>query len=64
MTVEIAVNPQGLGYGVMTAGQALRPDLMLAYLVWIGIVGFALNAGLVLAQRRLFGRAAEVEAAR
>ena len=37
----------GLGNGVMTAGQALRPDLMLAYLVWIGIVGFALNAVLV-----------------
>ncbi|HTR14278.1 MAG TPA: ABC transporter permease [Roseiarcus sp.] len=64
VTVEIAVNPQGLGYGVMMAGQALRPDLMLAYLVWIGVVGFALNAGLVLAQRRLFGPAAQVEALR
>ena len=60
VTVEIAVNPLGLGYGIMTAGQALRPDLMLAYLVWIGIVGFALNAALVLAQRRLFGRAAQI----
>jgi NitT/TauT family transport system permease protein len=64
VTVEIAVNPQGLGYGVMTAGQALRPDLMLAYVVWIGIVGFALNTGLVVAQRRLFGKAAQVEVAR
>jgi ABC-type nitrate/sulfonate/bicarbonate transport system permease component len=64
VTVEIAVNPSGLGNGVMTAGQALRPDLMLAYLVWIGIVGYALNAGLVLAQARLFGRAAQAEAAR
>jgi NitT/TauT family transport system permease protein len=63
VTVEIAVNPQGLGFQVMTAGQALRPDLMLAYVVWIGIVGFALNAGLVLAQRRLFGQAARLEAA-
>jgi ABC-type nitrate/sulfonate/bicarbonate transport system permease component len=60
VTVEIAVNPLGLGYGIMTAGQALRPDLMLAYLVWIGIVGFALNAALVLAQQRLFGRAAQI----
>ena len=41
VTVEIAVNPLGLGYGVMTAGQALRPELMLAYLFWIGIVGYA-----------------------
>ncbi len=64
VTVEIAVNPQGLGYQVMTAGQALRPDLMLAYVLWIGIVGFAFNAGLVFAQRRLFGQAARVEAAR
>ena len=59
VTVEIAVNPIGLGAGIMTAGQALRPDLMLAYLVWIGIVGFALNALLILAQKRFFGRAAQ-----
>jgi ABC-type nitrate/sulfonate/bicarbonate transport system permease component len=67
VTVEIAVNPQGLGclgYEVMTAGQALRPDLMLAYVVWIGVVGFALNTVLVLAQRRLFGQAARLEAGR
>src|SRR5579863_7670108 len=64
VTVEIAVNPIGLGAGIMTAGQALRPELMLAYLLWIGIVGFALNAALVLAQRRLFGRAALVGEAR
>lgn len=64
VTVEIAVNPQGLGYQVMTAGQALRPDLMLAYVAWIGIVGFLLNAALVAAQNRLFGQAARVEAAR
>ena len=60
VTVEIAVNPIGLGAGIMTAGQALRPELMLAYLVWIGLVGFALNTLLVLAQRRLFGRAAQI----
>jgi NitT/TauT family transport system permease protein len=63
VTVEIAVNPRGLGNGVMTAGQALRPDLMLAYLVWIGLVGFALNAALIFAQNRLFGRAARGEEA-
>lgn len=58
VTVEIAVNPLGLGAAIMTAQQALRPALMLALLVWIGIIGFALNAGLMFAQRRLFGRAA------
>ncbi len=63
VTVEIAVNPMGLGYGIMTAGQALRPDAMLAYLLWIGIVGFSLNAALVFAQNRLFGHAARVSGA-
>jgi ABC-type nitrate/sulfonate/bicarbonate transport system permease component len=64
VTVEIAVNPQGLGYEAMTAGQALRPALMLAFIVWIGVVGYALNAALMLAQARLFGEAGRVEAAR
>src|SRR5260370_35513287 len=58
VTVEIAINPIGLGAAIMTAQQALRPDLMLAYLLWIGIVGYLLNTGLVVAQNRLFGRAA------
>jgi ABC-type nitrate/sulfonate/bicarbonate transport system permease component len=63
VTVEIAINPIGLGAAIMTAQQALRPDLMLAYLVWIGAVGYALNTGLLLAQRHLFGRAALVQEA-
>jgi ABC-type nitrate/sulfonate/bicarbonate transport system permease component len=58
VTVEIAINPIGLGAAIMTAQQALRPDLMLAYLLWIGIVGYLLNTGLVVAQRHLFGRMA------
>jgi NitT/TauT family transport system permease protein len=37
---------------------------MLAYLVWIGLVGFALNTLRVLAQTRLFGQAARAEAPR
>jgi ABC-type nitrate/sulfonate/bicarbonate transport system permease component len=60
VTVEITINPLGLGAAIMTAQQALRPDLMLAYLFWIGLVGFALNAALVFAQQRLFGRAAMI----
>lgn len=58
VTVEIAINPIGLGAGIMLAQQALRADLMLAYLVWIGVIGYALNILLMVAQRRLFGRAA------
>jgi NitT/TauT family transport system permease protein len=60
VTVEIAINPIGLGAAIMTAQQALRPDLMLAYLLWIGFIGYLLNTGLVVAQRHLFGRAALV----
>jgi NitT/TauT family transport system permease protein len=60
VTVEIAINPIGLGAAIMTAQQALRPDLMLAYLFWIGTVGYLLNTGLMVAQRHLFGRAALV----
>lgn len=62
VTVEIAANPLGLGYGILVAQQALQPDVMLAYLVWIGLVGWGLNALLSVAERRFFGRAALVEA--
>ena len=58
VTVEITINPLGLGAAIMTAQQALRPDLMLAYLVWIGLTGYLLNVALLAAQRHLFGRAA------
>ena len=64
VTVEIAVNPMGLGNGIMVAGQALQPQIMLAYLAWIGLVGYSLNALLTLAQAHLFGRAAQTEAIR
>jgi ABC-type nitrate/sulfonate/bicarbonate transport system permease component len=60
VTVEVTTNPLGLGYGIMTAEQSLHPDLMLAYLAWIGVVGWALNAAIVTAQQRLFGRSAHV----
>jgi NitT/TauT family transport system permease protein len=58
VTVEVSTNPLGLGYGVMVAEQSLHPDLMLAYLAWIGVIGWALNLAITSAQRRLFGRAA------
>ena len=64
VTVEVTTNPLGLGYGVMLAGQSLHPDLMLAYLVWIGVIGWALNYGILLAQQRFFGRSAQVRITR
>jgi NitT/TauT family transport system permease protein len=54
VTVEIAVNPQGLGAALMTAGQALRPDLTMAFLVWVGVVGFTLNQALLAVEALLF----------
>jgi ABC-type nitrate/sulfonate/bicarbonate transport system permease component len=54
VTVEIAANPQGLGYRLMLAGQSLRPADMFATLFWIGLIGWSLNFVLVHAERRLF----------
>jgi ABC-type nitrate/sulfonate/bicarbonate transport system permease component len=54
VTVEIAANPQGLGYALMSAQQSLRPDLMFALLLWLGLLGWALSAGLLALQTRWF----------
>jgi ABC-type nitrate/sulfonate/bicarbonate transport system permease component len=43
VTVEIVVNPRGLGYGMIIAQQSLRSDLMYAQLIWIGFVGWFVN---------------------
>ena len=64
VTVEITINPQGLGHAMMTASHALQPEVMLAYLIWLGIVGLTLNIGLLAIQRHLFGRMANLEAER
>jgi len=55
VTVEIAANPNGMGYAIMIAQQSLDPALMLAWLFWIGLVGYAINAG-ALALQRTVGR--------
>jgi sulfonate transport system permease protein len=44
VTVEIAANPKGMGYAMMIAQQSFDPALMLAWLGWIGVVGFVINA--------------------
>jgi NitT/TauT family transport system permease protein len=64
VTVEIAGNTLGLGYALMDAQQSLRPDLMFALLVWVGLVGWSLNTLLQWSQHRLFGPAAAVEGER
>jgi ABC-type nitrate/sulfonate/bicarbonate transport system permease component len=54
VTVEITANPLGLGYGMLNAQQSLHPALALAFLVWIGVLGWAINGLLELVQRQLF----------
>ena len=53
VTVEIAAHPHGMGYAMMIAQQSLDPALMLAWLAWIGVVGYAINAGALALQRRV-----------
>lgn len=64
VTVEITLNPLGLGSGIMLAGSALNPAQMLAYLVWIGLVGFGMNGLLLAVQKRFFGYGAGARSAR
>ena len=54
VTVEISANPYGLGYGMMISQQSLRPDLMFAFLLWIGLLGWTLNTAFVRLQSFLF----------
>jgi NitT/TauT family transport system permease protein len=56
VTVEIVLNPQGLGYNMIIAAQSLRPDLMWAELLWVGIAGWAFNTLLLTIDRRWLQR--------
>ncbi|WP_397474525.1 ABC transporter permease [Pusillimonas sp.] len=60
VTVEIVANPHGMGYAIMIAQQSLQPALMLAWLFWIGVVGYVINELALLLQaqvdRRMGGR--------
>jgi len=55
VTTEIAANPFGLGYAMISAEMSLRPDVMYAFLLWLAALGWALNAGLLMLEERLFG---------
>lgn len=46
VTTEVVLNPRGLGYSLVLAQQSLNFGLMYAQLVWLCIVGFALNGAL------------------
>jgi NitT/TauT family transport system permease protein len=55
ITTEVAANPQGLGFAMVSAQQNLMPDLMIGLLFWLALLGWGLNAGLLALQRRWFG---------
>jgi ABC-type nitrate/sulfonate/bicarbonate transport system permease component len=55
VTTEIAANPFGLGYAIISAGLSLRPDVMYAFLAWLALLGWLLNVGLAALHRLLFG---------
>ncbi|MGH7033665.1 MAG: ABC transporter permease [Stellaceae bacterium] len=56
VTVEIVLNPQGLGYGMIIAAQSLRPGLMWAELLWIAFAGWVFNMLLLTIDRRWLRR--------
>jgi NitT/TauT family transport system permease protein len=56
VTVEIVLNPQGLGYGMIIAAQSLQPELMWAQLLWVGFAGWLFNALLMMIDRRWLRR--------
>jgi ABC-type nitrate/sulfonate/bicarbonate transport system permease component len=53
VVAEVAGNPNGLGNAIVAAQQALRPDEMFAYVLTIGLLGVALNAGFNAIARRV-----------
>jgi ABC-type nitrate/sulfonate/bicarbonate transport system permease component len=50
---EMIGNPHGLGYAIVGALQAMRPERMFAYVIFAGLLAIALNAGLLLATRQM-----------
>ncbi len=54
VTTEIIANPSGIGYGIAISATTIRPDLMFANLFTVAILGFAINLGMVSAERRVF----------
>jgi NitT/TauT family transport system permease protein len=56
VTVEITANPIGLGYALIVAQESMKPDRMFVFLIWIGFLGWLVNAVLLRAQHRWFGR--------
>ena len=56
VTVEILVNPRGIGYAMIVAQESFRPALMYAYIVWLAVISIIVG-GLASRMGRLSRRA-------
>jgi ABC-type nitrate/sulfonate/bicarbonate transport system permease component len=57
ITVEIILNPRGLGYAMTVAQQRLQADILYALILWTGLVGMLFNLFVVQIERRWLPRA-------
>lgn len=48
---EILINPEGIGWALSQAQKALRPDLLFAYAVVTGLLGYLINVALIIGVR-------------
>lgn len=53
VVTEIVGTPQGVGYALISAEQALRPARMFGYIIVVGIIGYLLNAIFMHVTRKL-----------
>lgn len=53
VVTEIVGTPQGVGYALISAEQALRPAQMFGYIIVVGIIGYLLNVIFMAATKKL-----------
>jgi ABC-type nitrate/sulfonate/bicarbonate transport system permease component len=53
ITVEIVLNPRGLGFEMIVAQQKLQVDLLYALILWTGLIGVSFNLLVLNLERRI-----------
>ena len=56
VTVEIVVNPRGLGYAMTAAQQKMEPDILYAFILWTGLVALLFDFLVLELGRRILPR--------
>lgn len=56
ITVEIVLNPRGLGFEMIIAQQKLQVDILYALILWTGFVGMAFNILVLQVERHFLPR--------